>query len=128
MKDIVSFLTESNNVPIFSPDSDINCDGKTLKGALYKNEFKVVDHAESYDEAVTMIERDCTDADKLYFLKWNKFSKYWEAATITYYWTKKGAKGDEILVSSEGDGKTKERLEKDFNNKDYVLVVVGEER
>ena len=45
---------------------------------------------------------------------------------MTFYWQK--GSGDEILVSSEGDSKTKETLKKNFNNVDYVLVVVGKEK
>ena len=87
--------------------------------------MKITDHAESYEEAVTMIERDCDKDDKLYFIRWNKITKCWENATVTFYWQK--GSGNEILVSSEGDSKTKETLKKNFNN-DVVLVVVGKEK
>lgn len=106
------------------PDkSEIRSDGKTLVGAIYSKDMKITDHAESYEEAITMIERDCEKDDKLYFIRWNKIKKYWENPTVTFYWQK--GSGDTILISSEGDKKSKETLKKNFNNTDYVLVVVG---
>lgn len=124
MKDITRFINESNNTPIFMPDkSEIRSDGKTLVGAIYSEDMKITDHAESYEEAVTMIERDCEKDDKLYFIHWNKMKKYWENPTVKFYWQK--GSGDNILISSEGDKKSKETLKKNFNNTDYVLVVVG---
>ena len=127
MKYISKYIVESNNVPIFDPSkSEIRSDGKILVGAIYSKDMKITDHAESYEEAVTMIERDCDKDDNLYFIRWNKITKYWENATVTFY-LQKGS-GDEILVSSQGDSKTKETLKKNFNNVDYVLVVVGKEK
>lgn len=126
MKDLHKYIIESTNVPVFDPsESEIRSDGKTLVGAIYSKDMKITDHAESYEEAVTMIERDCDKDDKLYFIRWDKLKKYWVNATVTFYWQK--GSGDEILVSSEGDYKTKETLKKNFNNGDYVLVVVGKE-
>jgi len=126
MKNIKTFIIESTNVPVFDPsESEIRSDGKTLVGAIYSKDMKITDHAESYEEAVTMIERDCDKDDKLYFIRWDKLKKYWVNATVTFYWQK--GSGDEILLSSEGDYKTKETLKKNFNNGDYVLVVVGKE-
>ena len=123
MKDITTFINESNNAPIFNvSESEIRCDGKTLIGAIYSKDMKITDHAESYEEAVTMIERDCDRDDMLYFIKWNNIRGLWETASVTFYWTK--GHGDEILVSSEGDSKTKEKLKRDFTNTNYVLVVV----
>jgi len=127
MKDIKNYILESNNVPVFDPStSEIRSDGKTLVGAIYSKDMKITDYAESYEEAVTMIERDCDKDDKLYFIRWNKITKYWENATVTFYWRK--GSGNEILVSSEGDSKTKETLKNNFNNADYVLVVVAKEK
>lgn len=127
MKDIKLYLTESNSVEVFDPSkSKIHSDGKALVGAIYSKDMKITDHAESYDEAVTMIERDCDKDDKLYFIRWNKITKCWENATVTFYWTK--GSGDTILISSEGDEKSKETLKKNFNNTEYVLVVVGKEK
>lgn len=126
MKNIKTFIIESTSVPVFDPsESEIRSDGKKLVGAIYSKDMKITDHAESYEEAVTMIERDCDKDDKLYFIRWNKITHCWENATVTFYW-KKGS-GDTILVSSEGDEKSKETLKKNFNNVDYVLVVVGKE-
>lgn len=126
MKDLYEYIIESTNVPVFDPsESEIRSDGKTLVGAIYSKDMKITDHAESYEEAVTMIERDCDKDDKLYFIRWDKLKKYWVNATVTFYWQK--GSGDEILVSSEGDHKTKETLKKNFNDPNYVLVVVGKE-
>ena len=127
MKHISKYIIESNSVPVFDPSkSEIRSDGKTLVGAIHSKDMKITDHAESYEEAVTMIERDCDKDDKLYFIRWNKITKCWENATVEFYWQK--GSGNEILVSSEGYSKTKETLKKTFNNDDVVLVVVGKEK
>lgn len=121
MKDIVTFINESN-VEIFDPnESEIYCDSKKLVGAIYDKDMKIIDHAESYEEALTMIERDCTDDDKLYFIHKNSTHNYWETSTVTFYW-KKG-KGDKILISSDGDEKTKEQLKTNFDHGDILVVV-----
>lgn len=127
MKHISKYIIESNSVPVFDPSkSEIRSDGKTLVGAIYSKDMKITDHAESYEEAVTMIERDCDKDDKLYFIRWNKIIKCWENATVEFYWQK--GSSNEILVSSEGYSKTKETLKKTFDNDDVVLVVVGQEK
>ena len=121
MKDITTFINESQ-VPIFDTDSVINCDGITKSYQIGK--LKIDDHAESYEEALTMIERDTEDEDFLYFVRWVAHNKRWECATQTHYWTKKGASGNVILVSSSGDEMTKEKLKKQFSWGDYVLCAV----
>ena len=121
MKDITTFINESQ-VPIFSTDSIISCDG--IKKPYQIGKLKITDHAESYEEALTMIERDTDDEDFLYFVGWVAHNKQWECATQTHYWTKKGAHGAVILVSSTGQEKTKEMLKKNFDRGDYVLCVV----
>ena len=85
MKHISKYIIESNIVPVFDPSkSEIRSDGKTLVGAIYSKDMKITDHAESYEEAVTMIERDCDKDDKLYFIRWNKIIKYWETQQLNF--------------------------------------------
>ena len=115
-------IRTDSNIPEFGPESEIKCDGMKEKYKIGK--LQIIDHATTFDEAIEMIESS-SDEDFFYFVKWNKSLHSWECATQTFYFTKKGASKDNILISSEGNGKTKETLEKNMKQPEYVLAKVS---
>ena len=87
-------------------------------------DLPIIDHAESYEEAITMIERDSEEGDRFHWLRPLENGNW--TASPDFYWTKyiDNRWPEVLLKSSDGDKYKKENIESMYNTQHLILVKV----
>jgi len=132
MKTINNFITEKlrinkNSKIITSHDLDspgltIIVDGKEYKDSIGDN-LPIIDYAESYEEAIVMIERDSKEGDRFHWLK--QLADGNMSASIDYYW-RKHTEGDWLIKSTAGTKYNKANIELMYKRQHLMLAKVEE--
>ena len=132
MKEINCFIAEKLHInknskiinahDLDSPGLTIIVDGKEYKDSIGDN-LPIIDYAESYEEAIVMIERDSKEGDRFHWLK--QLADGNMSASIDYYW-RKYTEGDWLIKSTAGTKYNKPNIELMYKRQHLILAKVEE--
>lgn len=132
MKVINSFITEKLRInrnlkfddshDLGSPGLTIVVDGKEYKDSI-GDKLPIIDYAESYEEAIAMIERHSEEGDRFHWLKQGPNGNM--SASINYYW-RKHTEGNCLIKSTSGTKYGKTDIESMYKQQHLMLVKVEE--
>lgn len=98
----------------------IEIDGKEYN-YMIGDKLQIVDHAESPEEAIVMIERDSDEGDRFHWIKPLDNGNY--TASLDYYWVK-CTKDDYLLKSKSGIRYKKSNIISTYNDQHMILCKV----
>ena len=98
----------------------IEIDGKEYN-YMIGDKLRIIDHAESPEEAIVMIERDSDEGDRFHWIKPLDNGNY--TASLDYYWIKY-TKDDYLLKSKSGIRYKKSNIISTYNDQKMILCKV----